>query len=180
MGDGDFSQQDLEKMKWIMNDPNADPSLKKTLKMYEELMLLPQRSQDESDRRWQILVEAEEKIPEAEKPKTMGAHRELLLKYGFTVGTPVPRTRASDEGDFNDFMEAYGNGGMQMLADYEMKSAPSAKPKCDECGQEAGLRCKQCGERYCSRVCQRKAWPAHKKMCTLVAGQRAYSQRLNL
>ncbi|CAM6105287.1 unnamed protein product [Calypogeia fissa] len=112
------------------------------------MILLPQRTQEESSRRWQILVEAEEKIPEEDKPTTMGVHRDLLRKYGFKVG-PVPKKDESKEGDFNYFMERLGTRGMSMLDDYEMKD-PNAKPRCDECKQEADLRCKQCGEYYCS------------------------------
>ncbi|XP_059800385.1 zinc finger MYND domain-containing protein 10 isoform X2 [Hypanus sabinus] len=43
-------------------------------------------------------------------------------------------------------------------------------PKCGFCGAEAAKRCSRCQvERYCSRECQVKHWPKHKKACDLMA-----------
>ena len=39
---------------------------------------------------------------------------------------------------------------------------------CDACQRPAQLICTRCrGVRYCSAVCQTKAWPAHKAVCTI-------------
>eukprot|EP00727_Mastigamoeba_balamuthi_P012870 m51a1_g8205 hypothetical protein (225) ;mRNA; r:48980-50028 len=38
--------------------------------------------------------------------------------------------------------------------------------RCAVCGKEAPFRCTRCKEtRYCSRECQRQAWPSHKAEC---------------
>jgi len=37
---------------------------------------------------------------------------------------------------------------------------------CDECDNESTLRCSGCGSSwYCSKECQKKAWPLHKILC---------------
>jgi predicted Zn-ribbon and HTH transcriptional regulator len=42
-------------------------------------------------------------------------------------------------------------------------------PKCAKCGKPADKRCSKCkNEWYCSRECQVRSWPAHKKICSLV------------
>lgn len=42
---------------------------------------------------------------------------------------------------------------------------------CEVCGVSARCRCSRCGANYCSRDCQRKAWPKHKKMCKMSHAQ---------
>lgn len=37
---------------------------------------------------------------------------------------------------------------------------------CAYCGDSASSRCATCAEDYCSRKCQRAAWPTHKRVCT--------------
>ncbi|KAG0568037.1 hypothetical protein M758_7G179000 [Ceratodon purpureus] len=168
----DFSRRDLEKLRVIAE---SNPDLRKTLEMYEQLTALggpAARQQEENDRRWRMMVDAEEKMAEAEKPRTMGAFRDLLKRFGFRLTTDVPKRDENKEGHFGDFMEAYGSGGMELMSDFEMKHANVPKPRCDECKKESKMRCKQCGEHYCSRECQLKAWPSHKKVCKLVAAQR--------
>ncbi|OUM68035.1 hypothetical protein PIROE2DRAFT_4318 [Piromyces sp. E2] len=42
-------------------------------------------------------------------------------------------------------------------------------PKCAKCGKPADKRCSKCkNEWYCSRECQVRSWPTHKKICSLV------------
>lgn len=51
---------------------------------------------------------------------------------------------------------------------------PSERKQCSECGMNAQecargklLRCARCSSvYYCSRACQRKAWPRHKEKCS--------------
>jgi hypothetical protein len=45
---------------------------------------------------------------------------------------------------------------------------PLETPMCETCGRMfARHRCPQpCGKRYCSRECQKKDWPKHRKICT--------------
>lgn len=38
---------------------------------------------------------------------------------------------------------------------------------CEVCGKKGSLRCSRCRETYCSRECQLKAWPGHKKLCKM-------------
>ncbi|XP_024397548.1 uncharacterized protein [Physcomitrium patens] len=155
-----------------------DPILKKNLEMYEQisgrnLSEAVRKEQEENDKRWDIMVADQEKLPKEEQPRTMGAFSDMLEKYGFKPPTPVPEAERSKEGDFGDFMNAYGTRGMDLMADYEMKSAPKVS-KCEECRKDASMRCKQCGQPYCSKECQTKAWPTHKRICKLVAAQRSF------
>jgi hypothetical protein len=169
----ELSDNEFGKLR-VMAETN--PNLKKTLAMYEQISgrnfsESARKAQEENDRRWDIMVADQEKLPQEQQPRTMGAFGDMLLKYGFKLPTPVPPEERSKEGHFGDFMNAYGTQGMDLLSEYEMKEAPPPKPKCDECRQDAGMRCKQCGEHYCSRECQKKAWPSHKRICKLVAGR---------
>jgi hypothetical protein len=42
----------------------------------------------------------------------------------------------------------------------------SDRTTCAACGEPATKRCAQCrGETYCSRACQLRQWPQHKKLC---------------
>lgn len=75
-----LSARDLEKLKEVASHPNADPALKNTLKLYEEVTEEPVRQQAENDRRRRIMVEEEDKVPEDRKPKTMGGFFDMLAK----------------------------------------------------------------------------------------------------
>ncbi|KAG0603064.1 hypothetical protein M758_10G063400 [Ceratodon purpureus] len=165
----DLSRQDMKRLRLIAE---SDPNLKQMLDMYEQLTAFGGGQQEENDRRWSIMVEAEGKMTESEKPKTMGAHRDLLEKFGFRCTTPVPKKQGGEVGHFGDFMEKYGAGGLELMSEYEMKSATAPKPRCDECRKLSSIRCRQCGEHYCSRACQIKARPLHKRVCKAVAAQR--------
>lgn len=171
----ELSDKEFEKLR-VMAETN--PRLKKNLTMYEQisgrnLSESARKAQEENDRRWEIMVADQEKLPKELQPKTMGAFSDMLVKYGFKLPTPVPSEEHSKEGHFGDFMNAYGTQGLDRLSEYEMKDQPPEElnPKCGECRQDAGMRCKQCGEHYCSRECQKKAWPSHKKICKLVAAR---------
>ncbi|KAG0567026.1 hypothetical protein M758_7G099200 [Ceratodon purpureus] len=169
----ELSDKQFEKVR-VMAETN--PNLKKTLELYEKmsgrnLSESARKAQEENDRRWDIMVADQEKLAEELQPKTMGAFSDMLLKYGFKLPTPVPPEEQSKEGHFADFMNAYGTQGFDLLSEYDMKEATEPKPKCQECRKEAGMRCKQCGEHYCSQECQKSAWPSHKKVCKLVAAR---------
>lgn len=130
------------------------------------------KAQEENDKRWDIMIADQGKLPKGELPGSMGAFSDMLEKYGFKLPTPVPEAERSKEADFDDFMNAYGTQGMDLMADYEMKDVPKLS-KCEECKRDASMRCKQCGQPYCSRECQTEAWPTHKRICKLVAAQRS-------
>lgn len=164
-----LSDQDIERLRLVAE---SDPDAKNILHMYEQLRAVGVGVQDENDRRWRVMVEAEGKMAESEKPKTMGAHRDLLERFGFRLSVPVPKEKEGEAGHFGDFYEKYCSGGMVLKDEYEMKSAPTPKPRCDECKKLSTLRCKQCHEHYCSRACQIKAWPLHKPVCVAIAAER--------
>jgi len=46
-----------------------------------------------------------------------------------------------------------------------MQRLDTGRDRCCPCGEPAGAHCKRCGHPYCSRACQAKHWPAHKKEC---------------
>ena len=63
---------------------------------------------------------------------------------------------------------------MFLLDSYEMQDAPLAKQRCGFCDfkEEDGVKmkkCARCGQRYCSKVCQRKDWKDHKIICNAIA-----------
>merc|ERR1712176_277542 len=42
----------------------------------------------------------------------------------------------------------------------------TSKERCRECGEAGLLICRRCNKaKYCSRDCQRKNWPIHKRFC---------------
>ena len=48
-------------------------------------------------------------------------------------------------------------------------AAAAAAPPCVHCGGPGALRCGGCrGVHYCSRGCQKAAWPAHKLQASYV------------
>ena len=61
--------------------------------------------------------------------------------------------------------------------------ATAAAPPCAQCGGAGALRCAGCrGVHYCSRACQKAAWPGHKARCKdilsiLYEGQQLTSER---
>lgn len=171
----ELSEKNLEKL-GAMAETN--PNLKKNLQMYEQisgrsLSESARKAQEENDRRWERMEADLEKLPKEQQPKTMGAFSDMLLQYGFKPPTPVPTDELSKEGNFADFMNAYGSQGMDLVSDFEMKESPHQPqhPKCEECRKDAAMKCTQCGEHYCSRQCQKKAWPSHKTICKLVASR---------
>jgi ankyrin repeat protein len=62
-------------------------------------------------------------------------------------------------------------------------AAPAAASPCAQCGGAGALRCAGCrGVHYCSRGCQKAAWPAHKRLCkhtlsNVFKGQQLTSER---
>ena len=77
---GGLSGRALEKRKEVASDPNADPAVKNMLKLYEEVTEEPVRQQEENDRRWRIMVEEEDNVPEDRKPKTMGGLFDMVAE----------------------------------------------------------------------------------------------------
>jgi hypothetical protein len=156
----ELSDKNLEKLRAMAE---TNPKLTKSLQMYEQisgrsLSESARKAQEENDRRWERM-----EADLAKEKKTMGAFSDILLQYGFKLPTPVPDAELSKEGDFGEFMNAYGSQGTDVVA---------AQPgKCEECRKDAAMKCTQCGERYCSRECQKKAWPSHRKVCKLVASR---------
>lgn len=160
----ELSDKNLEKLRAMAA---TNPNLQKSLQMYEQisgrsLSESALKAQEENDLRWERL-----EADLSKKTLTMGAFSEMVLQYGFKLPKPVPADELSKEGDFVEFMNAYASQGMDVVKDYEEKPQPHT-PKCEKCGKDADMKCTQCGERYCSRECQRKAWPAHKKVCKKV------------
>jgi len=166
----ELSAKNLEKLKAMAE---ANPNLQKSLQMYEQisgrnLSESARKAQEENDRRWERM---EADLAKDQQPRTMAAFSDMLLQYGFKLPTPVPADELSKEGLFGEFMNAYGSQGVDIVSDHEVKRAPDEHPKCEECGKDAGMKCTQCGERYCSQECQKKAWPTHKKNCKLIASR---------
>lgn len=177
----EFSNKTLKDMKKIINDPNTDPALKRKLQFYLDIIVFPQQLQEDQDRRWNNMAAYEDDLPESEKPQTMGAFRDLLARFGFALQMPLPKKAENKKGNFGDFMESYGAIGFKLMENYESKGSADAPPKCGECKKVGvNMRCQKCGEWYCSRECQKKDWPLHKRLCNLVAEQRSYSKVLNL
>lgn len=63
---------------------------------------------------------------------------------------------------------------VQRLNDYSAKHSPShlvdPSSACVSCGDRPAKPCSRCrAVSYCGRDCQRKAWPAHKGLCSLLA-----------
>ena len=62
-------------------------------------------------------------------------------------------------------------------------AAAAAAPPCAQCGGAGALRCAGCrGVHYCSRACQKAAWPGHKALCKhllsrVYKGQQLASER---
>lgn len=160
----ELSDKNLEKLRAMAS---SNPNMKKNLQMYERisgrsLSESEKKAQEENDQRWERM----EADLAQNLPRTMGAFSDAVLQHGFKLPTPVPVEDLTKEGTFGEFMNAYGSQGMDVVTDFELKQAPDCElANCEECGQHAGMRCTQCGVRYCSRKCQKKAWPAHKKVC---------------
>ena len=58
-------------------------------------------------------------------------------------------------------------------------AAVTAAPPCAHCGGAGALRCAGCrGVHYCSRACQKAAWPGHKALCKLMLSGMFGSQQL--
>lgn len=162
----ELSDKNLEKLQAMAT---TNPNLQKHLQMYNQisgrsLSESAKKAQDENDKRWDKL-----EADLGQSQQTMGAFSEAILQYGFKLPQPVPDEELNKEGDFAEFMNTYGSRGMDILSDFTEKEA--SKPKCEECRSDAGLKCAQCGQHYCSRECQKKAWPYHKKVCKLFASR---------
>ena len=62
-------------------------------------------------------------------------------------------------------LRAHGKGKC-ILSSLDNSLKRSLKHLCAECATPATAVCAQCGVfKYCSKVCQKKAWRSHKQIC---------------
>lgn len=179
MADGGMTNERYQSLKRQINDPFVSLAVRKELQFFLDIVTLPQRLQDDQDRRYRNFCAYCKTLSEDRKPTTMGGHRDMLARSGIQVAE-LSRAEAAKEGHIGDFMQMCGSS-MSLMDSYEMQDMEDAKPWCDHCKKDgATIRCRQCGVWYCSQECQRANWSKHKRACKLVAEQRTYATRLNL
>ena len=67
----------------------------------------------------------------------------------------------------NEFCIAYQNSGQQALSSNYIHPIPPIPRTCDHCKKVCESVC-DCGEAYCSQLCQKQAWKNHCKICAQV------------
>jgi len=88
--------------------------------------------------------------------------QELLLKHGFKLNKELTEEEGKEEEKLSHFMTKYSNH----VVSTQTEQTDAFCAVCDEGGV---LRCGKCGEYYCSKECQKKAWKEHKPICNLIA-----------
>ena len=129
--------------------------------------------QREADKRWSVMSDYIEKLPQDEKPKTFGAWVKVMKKCGYGVHEQhVLKTDENTPCNFPEFLELCG-GSFLTLDTYELQDVAEPKRKCGYCKKEEGddvtlKLCSKCAQPYCSRTCQKNDWRAHKPVCVAV------------
>ena len=67
----------------------------------------------------------------------------------------------------NEFDTAYMNSGQQAISPNYIQPVPPIPRKCDHCEKVCESVC-DCGEAYCSQLCQKQAWKNHRNICEQV------------
>ncbi|XP_028410856.1 uncharacterized protein LOC114533525 [Dendronephthya gigantea] len=129
--------------------------------------------QKEADKRWSVMSDYIDKLPQDEKPKTFGSWTKVMKKCGYGVHEQyILQTNENTPCNFPEFLELSG-GSFQTLETYELQDVKEPKRKCGYCDKEEGddvtlKLCSRCAQPYCSRICQKSDWRAHKPVCNAV------------
>jgi hypothetical protein len=84
--------------------------------------------------------------------------KQNVMQYG-------PSVHAVGDGSAGTASSGPGDGSSSPRVASKGPRGPCDRPGCDKVGLT--FKCSLCKGRYCSELCQKSDWRAHKKLCTL-------------
>lgn len=151
------------------------------------LLTSEQRRIDMASRHFNYLLAEHEKRCASHRSSNNGAPRlRTAAEWGTLICEPAA-LRTAERLDPGQQMTAKEFGcamlkqwqtrGYEYVREYTPPQTP-IPGKCDVCSKRCSSECGICGESYCSKVCQKKGFPQHRRICETVFDNGSLDSRI--